>query len=374
MKIRYFNMLLLLVLFFLGCSNHNYKNSFFNDKQRGLVNILLKQNDSLLEKKYKLPPNQAFFKQIEELRKSESADKVLNNSFLSNQKMLNDFTDAGFLNRTRFRSYDTVNKKFVVVKRFNYSLNLESSYMKFLEAVSKRNKTINEYSKSIKSSGGISPVSTALLIHKINKQECNDRNIRLIIGIHFLILNQDKNHSTAFKDTYMRIFNNSIIDFRYFKTPTPEQSRKGIVVKPQKRPDTLSPLKLYIQKTHIDVDFDRLNRKLSKMPPGFVYGFKDKTIDYIPNNISRYSNKIYKLIPLDTYNEVAKLFKSKIPFQSDFGGVLQFSKLFLNKKGDKALLFIRDTRHRLNSTESLYLLERKRGKWKIVKEFSISMS
>lgn len=179
----------------------------------------------------------------------------------------------------------------------------------------------------------------------------------------------NKNTSTAFKDTYMVILKGW--DGRYMKPPTPEQSRKGIKVKLQKRPDTLSPLKKYIQKEHISVDFDRLNKKMSEMPPDFVYQFKDSTIDYIPKNITHFSNKIYEFIPFSHLDEV---FKTDIPSQSDFGGVLQFSKLLLNKKGDKALLFLRNTRHSLNSVESLYLLEKKNGKWEKVQSFGISMS
>lgn len=181
----------------------------------------------------------------------------------------------------------------------------------------------------------------------------------------------NKDTSIAFKDTYMSILKKSVVDFRYIKPPTPEQSRKGIKVKLQKRPDTLSPLKLYVQKEQITEDFDRLNKKMSEMPPGFVYQFKDSTIDYIPKNIVYFSNKIYEFIP---FNHLDDVFKTDIPSQSDFGGVLQFSKLLLNKNGDKALLFIRKTRHSLNSTESLYLLEKKNGKWEKVQSFGISMS
>jgi hypothetical protein len=179
----------------------------------------------------------------------------------------------------------------------------------------------------------------------------------------------NKNTSTAFKDTYIEILKGW--DGRYMKVPTFEQSEKGIKFEQQRRPDTLSPLKKYIQKEHITVNFDRLNKKMSEMPLGFVYQFKDSTIDYIPKNVVRFSNKIYEFIP---FNHLDDVFKTKIPSQSDFGGVLQFSKLLLNKKCDKALLFIRNTRHSLNSTESLYLLEKKNGRWGKVQSFGISMS
>lgn len=201
------------------------------------------------------------------------------------------------------------------------------------------------------------------------------KKILLLISIlFFLSCSVNKNTSAAFKDTYMDILNTSTIDFRYLNPPTFEQSQKGIKVVPQKRPDTLSPLKLYIQKEHIPVNFDRLNQKMSEVPPGFVYQFKDRTENYIPENLNQYSNKIYELIPLENFDEVLRFFKNNEIHPRNFGGVLQFSKLYLNKRGDKALLFVRDTRHSLDSTESLYLLKKKNGKWKVVKSFGISMS
>jgi hypothetical protein len=179
----------------------------------------------------------------------------------------------------------------------------------------------------------------------------------------------NKGTSIVFKDTYMSILKKSVVDFRYIKPPTPEQSQKGIKIKKQKRPDTLAPLKIYVQREHIKLDLDLLNNKIIELSPSFI--FTDNTIDYIPVNIETFSNKIYEFIP---FNHLDEVFKTDIPSQSDFGGVIQFSKLLLNKKGDKAFLFIRKTRHSLNSVESLYLLEKHSRKWKIVKSFGISRS
>ncbi|MBN4048448.1 hypothetical protein JYU17_00580 [Flavobacteriaceae bacterium AH-315-O20] len=180
-----------------------------------------------------------------------------------------------------------------------------------------------------------------------------------------------KDASNIFKDTYMSILKKSVVDFRYIKPPTYEQSQKGVKIKKQKRPDTLSPLKIYVQREHIEVNFDQLKKRLSELPPSFINNFTDSIINYIPVNIETFSNNIYEFIPFKNLDEV---FETDIPSQSDFGGVIQFSKLLLNKKGDKAFLFIRKTRHSLNSVESLYLLEKHDRKWKKVKSFGISRS
>ena len=182
-----------------------------------------------------------------------------------------------------------------------------------------------------------------------------------------------KDSATAFKDTYMETLRKW--DGRYMKVTSYEDFLKGKRNKTiHKRPDTLPPLKIYVQIPSIEFDFERLKLKLSDVPDDFIYHFTKMSVDYVPQNITAYSNKIYTFIPLNSFDEVKKLFKSDIPYQDDFGGVLQYSKLMLNKKGNKALLFVRDTRHRLNSVESLYLLEKKNGKWVKVKSWGISMS
>ena len=177
----------------------------------------------------------------------------------------------------------------------------------------------------------------------------------------------NKNTPNPFKDTYMDIL--KIWDFRYMRVPTYEQSQKGIKIKKQKRPDTLAPLKIYVQREHIELNMDLLNKKIIELAPDFI--FTDNTIDYIPVNTEIFSNNIYEFIPFKNLDDV---FKTDISNQSNFGSVIQFSKLLLNKKGDRAFLFVRKTRHSLDSEESLFLLEKHSRKWKLVKSIGISRS
>ncbi len=179
----------------------------------------------------------------------------------------------------------------------------------------------------------------------------------------------NKDQNSLFKDTFMEVISESIIDLRYMKPPTPEESRLNLKLKFPERPDTLSPLKLYVQKWHLDTDFSKFNNKL---PEDFKF-FSDstsKTINYLQENIIRYSNKEFNIIPFNDLDKTFEKQKNKL----DSGGILQFSKALLNIEQNKALLFIRDTRNELDSVESLILFKKINGKWEIFKSIGISLS
>ncbi|WP_157972824.1 hypothetical protein [Aureibaculum luteum] len=196
------------------------------------------------------------------------------------------------------------------------------------------------------------------------------RIIIFVLILSSMSCSNGKEQNSLFKDTYMEILTGSIVDFRYMKPPTFEESQKGIKIQfPIKRPDTLSPLKLYVQKDHINIDFSEFENRL---PEDFKFNSDSMSeiVDYLPYDVNTYSNKEYELI---SFKDLDKTFE-KQKNQFDSGGILQFSKVLFNREKNKAILFFRDTRNELNSTESLILFKKINGKWVIFKSIGISLS
>ena len=190
-----------------------------------------------------------------------------------------------------------------------------------------------------------------------------------ILLLFFLACSKNKEQNPIFKDTYVDIFTKEIFEYRYLRPPNPEEFENGVTTF-IKIPDTLGAVKVYIQKKPLEVALNKFNVKLPEEFK-FAYDTTNVTVNYLPDNIGQYSTKQYKLIELENSNEV---FKKKQIYSLDFGGVLQFSKVLLNKEHNRALLFVRDTRDSLDSIERLILLEKINGKWKVLKSIVISFS
>ncbi|MDY7395715.1 hypothetical protein UMM65_10710 [Aureibaculum sp. 2210JD6-5] len=172
-----------------------------------------------------------------------------------------------------------------------------------------------------------------------------------------------------FKDTYISILSEEIFKFKYLRSPNPEEFERGIKELIPIERDTFEPLNVYVQKGDLEINFSEFN---SKLPESFkfVSDSTSKTISYLPENIEHYSNKKYNLI---SFVNLDKIFEKQKKILNS-GGIVQFSKALLNKEQNKALLFIRDTRNKLDSVESLILFNKNNGKWEKFKVIGISLS
>lgn len=178
---------LISILFFItSCKSQNLNLSFFNDSQKEILKTILKQNDSNIIEFSKLPINEAYYKHIKELRLSIYASDILNNKFLKDVVLCESLENSSIFILKKVKIYNPKGES------LKYDLNLESKYLFFLKHLSKNNKVILDYYNSIISTGTLSPVSTAIILHYLTKEDLKNENIRLIIGIHFLLINNSE--------------------------------------------------------------------------------------------------------------------------------------------------------------------------------------
>ncbi|RPD96686.1 hypothetical protein EGM88_10020 [Aureibaculum marinum] len=187
--------------------------------------------------------------------------------------------------------------------------------------------------------------------------------IFFIIIITFIGCSSRKNTNSLFKDTYTDILSKEIFNFRSIRPPTFEEFQRGIEGPLPSKMDTINPLRLYVQKEHLDVNFKELKVKLPE-DFKFIYQIESQTLDYLPEDIEQYSTKKYEFIEFVSLDEVSR---NDITLELNYGGILQFSRALLNKERNKAILFVRDTYDKLDSVENIILLEKNNGKWEIFK-------
>jgi hypothetical protein len=82
-----------------------------------------------------------------------------------------------------FKYSDTL--KYIDYNRIN------SKYPKFLKELGKEYELIKNYSESLETSGGISPIMIGdiLIIKKHHQYDLNDIRLQLVLAIHYLTLN-----------------------------------------------------------------------------------------------------------------------------------------------------------------------------------------
>ena len=186
----------------------------------------------------------------------------------------------------------------------------------------------------------------------------------LIVIMVFLCLGclSNKDQNSLFSDTYSEILTDQIFADRYIIPPTPEEFNSGFRTEAIRiHPDSLPTMNLYVQKEHLDFDFNQIRVKLPEAYK-FAYHSKKAPIDYLPNHLEKFNSKKYQFI---TISDLDSFVNGEKVWKSSNGRILQFSKVLLNDKNNKALLFIRDTYDQLDSNENLILLEKVDKKWKV---------
>lgn len=177
--------LLISFIILSSCSKNKLTLDNFNNSQRTILSNLLKENDSILENKFGSTLANSYYKHLAELKNSENISYALQKSLFVHDLR----TCELFLNNDIFIVEDITkfygNEK---IEAKMYNLNFKSPYIKFLDSISKQNQVIEEYNNALKISGSLSPSSTAILLKKVIEDDLANDNIRLILGVHFLLL------------------------------------------------------------------------------------------------------------------------------------------------------------------------------------------
>lgn len=177
------NILIFVLLLVTSCKSDDLNLSYFNNQQKEILKNILKENDNIFSLKSNLSISDAYFEHIKKLDNSESPTELLNNIFLKDVSYCESLHELNIFNLSKNKAYKSEREI------TNYDLNMKSNYLDFLKSISKKNKAILKYYNSIISSGGISPSSTKIILYYLTKENLKNENIRLIIGIHFLLIN-----------------------------------------------------------------------------------------------------------------------------------------------------------------------------------------
>jgi organic radical activating enzyme len=177
------NILIIILLLVTSCKSDNINLSFFNNQQKEILKKILKENDIIFSLKNNSSISDTYFEHIKKMDNSESPNELLNNLFLKDVLFCEALHKSNIFTLNKYKASNS--EKEII----NYDLNMKSNYLDFLKHISKKNKTILKYYNSIISSGGISPSSTKLILHYLTKEDLKNKNIRLIIGVHFLLIN-----------------------------------------------------------------------------------------------------------------------------------------------------------------------------------------
>lgn len=172
-----------ILILFIGCTSKDLNLSFFDKPQKEILKNILEKNDAIFSLKNNLSISDKYYEHMKKLDNSESPNELLNNLFLKDVSFCESLLKSNIFNLNKQKAFHSEKEI------SSYDLNMQSNYLKFLEYYSKKNNTIYKYYNSLISTGGISPVSTKIILHYLTKKDLENENIKLIIGVHFLLLN-----------------------------------------------------------------------------------------------------------------------------------------------------------------------------------------
>jgi hypothetical protein len=177
---------ILAILFLTSCNSENLNLSLFDKSQKEILKKIIMLNDSLLNQYNNFPINESYYNQLKKLNNSQSASEILNNEFIKDDSFCISLQKSNIIILKKAKKYNPKGEGFV------YSLNLDSNYLSFIKHLSNKNNTILEYYNSIISTGTLSPISTKIITHYLTKEDLKNDNIRLVISVHFLLINNSE--------------------------------------------------------------------------------------------------------------------------------------------------------------------------------------
>jgi len=180
--------LLLVLILIISCNTDKLNLNYFNNSQKKILKELLERNDNILKKSDNESVANAYYKQLEKLDNSISASDVINNSFVKDVTPCKLLKENNIFKLVKVRVHNPSDKSYHIALK--YALNYKSKYLDFLKFYSSKNKVIFKYYKFILLTGDMtSPVLTKILLHELTKEDLENQNIRLIVCMHFLLLN-----------------------------------------------------------------------------------------------------------------------------------------------------------------------------------------
>jgi len=175
-----------IILLIVSCTSNNLNLEQFNDQQKKTLVDLLKQNDNNLIKSFKSSNaniGEVYYEYIERLNLKSDPNEISKNIFIKDKQLVDELIKLTIFNKSNIKVY----KSNTNINGFN--INLKGNYIEFLEFNAKSNKSILDYFNSVKSTGSLSPSSTKILLTSFDKKDLMNENIRLILCVHFLLVN-----------------------------------------------------------------------------------------------------------------------------------------------------------------------------------------
>lgn len=176
--------LFLILLLIISCSKQQKPLDVFNSQELKIFKELIQTNDSIilqLTKDQHIKINKAYDNYLK-LLNQQGLKGITENLFFTGNKMIDELCDLGIFNKESFFDRSGAKKGSIYLQR-------SGNYIRFLEQVARYNSIINKYLKDYNLTGGLSPIATKLIVSQLTPEDLNDKNIRLIVGIHFLIIN-----------------------------------------------------------------------------------------------------------------------------------------------------------------------------------------
>jgi len=175
-----------IILLIVSCTSNSLNLELFNDQQKHILIDLLHQNDDNLIKSFKSNHSnigEVYFDYIKRLNMKSDPNEISKNIFIKDEQFVDELIKLTLLNKSMKKVY----KSNTNINGFN--INLKGNYIEYLEFIAKSNKSILNYLISVKSTGSLSPGSTKILLTSFDKKDLKNENIRLIICVHFLLIN-----------------------------------------------------------------------------------------------------------------------------------------------------------------------------------------
>jgi hypothetical protein len=203
--------IVVLFIVIIGCKSKDIDLAYFDDSQRAILTDLMETNEIEIRnhyRNYKSKVNVLFSDYLNQINDADDLHVVSSSVFLRDEMILEELYKEGLL----VKNVD-VRGEFSLEKE-GFDINPDGPYIEFLESKAQDSDPIEKYYNRTILDGGISPILTKLVLSSFSKNDLKDENLRLIISIHFLILNQQNIRLQSFdnrnsgSDVINQCFNN----------------------------------------------------------------------------------------------------------------------------------------------------------------------
>ena len=186
-----YTIILFLLVIFTGCTSNDLKNDLnldiFISPQQEVLKAILKKNDSIMMSlNNTLSISDAYLNHVTEIHTLMYEHQKFRNSFIRSIEFCKRLDEYEILKLHPTRTRVGRTKKYV--SKLTYGLNFFSSYMSYLQLLGRNNETIRNYRERVLSQGDITFAGYDLM-KDLTLEDLKDENVRLVIGVHYLIVN-----------------------------------------------------------------------------------------------------------------------------------------------------------------------------------------